>query len=101
VAISAPKIPELPIQNQPASPMRTFGATTVVTINDNKSNYTMSSQKQSIDNSIKTGFNINEDPYQHVGSMANRGRYSYASSIVSTVNGPRRLRKRKEPVPFK
>lgn len=34
-------------------------------------------------------------------SMAHRGRYSYASSVVSTVNGPRRVRRRKDPTPFK
>lgn len=34
-------------------------------------------------------------------SMAHRGRYSYASSMVSTVNGPRRVRRRKDPTPFK
>lgn len=34
-------------------------------------------------------------------SMAHRGRYSYASSMVSTVNSPRRMRRRKDPTPFK
>ncbi|KAL8673932.1 MAG: hypothetical protein Q9168_001679 [Polycauliona sp. 1 TL-2023] len=33
-------------------------------------------------------------------SMTHRGRSSYASSMVSTVNSPRRLRKRKDPTPF-
>lgn len=43
-----------------------------------------------------------EDPYAKEGSMAHRGRYSYASSAVSsTVPSPRRVRRRKDPTPFK
>lgn len=36
-------------------------------------------------------------------SMTNRGRYSYASSVGQTVNvnSPRRVRRRKDPTPFK
>jgi hypothetical protein len=41
------------------------------------------------------------DPYPRTESMTNRGRYSYASSQVSTVNSPRRVRRRKDPTPFK
>ena len=41
------------------------------------------------------------DPYARTESMTHRGRYSYASSMVSTVNGPRRVRRRKDPTPFK
>ncbi|KAI9893393.1 MAG: hypothetical protein M1814_006690 [Vezdaea aestivalis] len=40
------------------------------------------------------------DPYARTESMANRGRYSYASSAVSTINSPRRVRRRKDPTPF-
>ncbi|KXX82607.1 Neuronal-specific septin-3 [Madurella mycetomatis] len=40
------------------------------------------------------------DPYAGTGSMAHRGRYSYASSAVSTINNPRRVRRRKDPTPF-
>lgn len=44
---------------------------------------------------------ISEDPYANVGSMTNRGRYSYASTTAtSTVNSPRRVRRRKDPTPF-
>nr|AAL18019.2 Sep4a [Coccidioides posadasii]AAW68429.1 Sep4a [Coccidioides posadasii] len=32
--------------------------------------------------------------------MAHRGRYSYASSAVSTINSPRRVRRRKDPTPY-
>lgn len=41
------------------------------------------------------------DPYAGTGSMAHRGRYSYASSAISTINNPRRVRRRKDPTPFK
>lgn len=41
------------------------------------------------------------DPYARTESMTNRGRYSYASSAVSTINNPRRVRRRKDPTPFK
>ncbi|KAG5926061.1 hypothetical protein E4U42_003695 [Claviceps africana] len=40
------------------------------------------------------------DPYARSESMANRGRYSYASTAVSTINSPRRVRRRKDPTPF-
>ncbi|KAL8863558.1 MAG: hypothetical protein Q9178_000239 [Gyalolechia marmorata] len=41
------------------------------------------------------------DLFMQTGSIAHRGRSSYASSMVSTINSPRRLRKRKDPTPFK
>jgi hypothetical protein len=41
------------------------------------------------------------DPYARTESMTNRGRYSYASSAVSTLNSPRRVRRRRDPTPFK
>lgn len=44
---------------------------------------------------------IDTDPYARTESMTNRGRYSYASSQVSAVNSPRRVRKKKQPTPFK
>ncbi|KAF4984214.1 hypothetical protein FZEAL_554 [Fusarium zealandicum] len=40
------------------------------------------------------------DPYSRTESMTNRGRYSYASSAISTVNSPRRVRRRKDPTPM-
>ena len=43
----------------------------------------------------------NVDPYARTESMTNRGRYSYASSAISTINNPRRIRRRKDPTPFK
>lgn len=41
------------------------------------------------------------DMLMRTESIAHRGRSSYASSMVSTISSPRRLRKRKDPVPFK
>ena len=41
------------------------------------------------------------DPYPRTLSMTHRGRNSYASSLTSTVNSPRRVRRRKDPIPFK
>lgn len=40
------------------------------------------------------------DPYAHTISMAHRGRDSFASSAMSTINSPRRIRRRKDPTPF-
>ncbi|KAJ9205052.1 hypothetical protein DTO166G4_728 [Paecilomyces variotii] len=40
------------------------------------------------------------DPYARAESMTHRGRFSYASSAVSSVNSPRRLRRRKDPTPY-
>lgn len=41
------------------------------------------------------------DPFARTESMTHRGRYSYASSAVSSINNPRRLRRRKDPTPYK
>lgn len=52
--------------------------------------------------SSKTGDHL--DPYARTESMTNRGRESYSSpalSIGGGVNSPRRMRRRKDPTPFK
>jgi len=41
------------------------------------------------------------DPYARAESMTHRSRYSYAQSTTSTVNSPRRVRRRKDPTPYK
>ncbi|TVY55882.1 Cell division control protein [Lachnellula suecica] len=51
-----------------------------------------------IPNSARNGDWV--DPYARTESMTHRGRYSYASSAVSTINSPRRVRRRKDPTPF-
>lgn len=41
------------------------------------------------------------DPQATTESMTHRSRYSYAHSTTSTVNSPRRMRRRKDPTPYK
>ena len=41
------------------------------------------------------------DAFPRTESMTHRGRYSYASSAISTINSPRKIRRRKDPTPFK
>lgn len=41
------------------------------------------------------------DVYARAESMTHRSRYSYAQSTSSTVNSPRRVRRRKDPTPYK
>ena len=41
------------------------------------------------------------DAFARTESMTHRGRYSYASSAISTINSPRKIRRRKDPTPFK
>ncbi|KAF3007011.1 hypothetical protein E8E14_008922 [Neopestalotiopsis sp. 37M] len=40
------------------------------------------------------------DPYARTESMTHRGRYSYASTAATSINSPRRVRRRKDPTPF-
>ncbi|KAE8354263.1 Septin-domain-containing protein [Aspergillus coremiiformis] len=48
----------------------------------------------------RSSMSTDYDPYARTESMTNRGRYSYASSLGSTVTNPRRLRRRKDPTPY-
>jgi hypothetical protein len=50
---------------------------------------------------MKNGESV--DPYARTESITHRGRYSYASSAISAsgINSPRRVRRRKDPTPFK
>lgn len=41
------------------------------------------------------------DAFPKTESLVHRGRYSYASSAISTINSPRRIRRRRDPTPFK
>ena len=73
-------------------------------------------QRTSMDTTVQRAYNVpippipgshasmtggDVDPYSRTPSMTNRGRYSYASSHVSTINSPRRMRRRKDPTMFK
>lgn len=40
------------------------------------------------------------DAFPRIESLVHRGRYSYASSAISTINSPRKIRRRKDPTPF-
>ncbi|KAF7502124.1 hypothetical protein GJ744_007096 [Endocarpon pusillum] len=40
------------------------------------------------------------DPYSRSESITHRGRYSYAASAVSSIDSPRRVRRRKDPTPY-
>lgn len=49
-----------------------------------------------------SGEYVSAHPYERSESITNRGRYSYASSTAPVnVNSPRRIRRRKDPTPFK
>lgn len=41
------------------------------------------------------------DAYARTESMTHRSRYSYANSMTSALNSPRRVRRRKDPTPYK
>lgn len=41
------------------------------------------------------------DPFARTESMTHRGRYSYAASASSSIDSPRRVRRRKDPTPYK
>lgn len=71
-------------------------------------NYQMSSAHADLNRSLTSHSVFSQvrqppafDPFARSESMTHRGRYSYASSAVSTLNSPRRVRRRKDPTPFK
>ncbi|RPB26565.1 hypothetical protein L211DRAFT_856249 [Terfezia boudieri ATCC MYA-4762] len=111
----APKIPDLWNGSTPPQPLRTFGGPEIrdsVAIVGGLDIPGMSPGRRSID----TGFSGSSSAHEPgkssgkdsageeaslnaVASMAHRGRYSFASA-GSTVNSPRRVRRRKDPTPF-
>jgi hypothetical protein len=62
-----------------------------------------SSSQANVARSAATSNGEPVDPTTERGeSMRNRGRYSYASSVSpANVSSPRRVRRRKDPTPFK
>ncbi|PKY07846.1 septin [Aspergillus campestris IBT 28561] len=92
----APRLPDL----SPTPILETFGGDerhdTVGTLVSEPN----PSQHLAPRSSVSTPVNNDYDPYARTESMTHRGRYSYASSAVSTVNNPRRLRRRKDPTPY-
>ncbi|KAI0487690.1 septin [Xylaria cf. heliscus] len=111
-----PRLPALYNGSQP-SPLQTFGGETrpdSVAIVSGKADHSFHHQppRSSIDPGRPSMSSVARppvppvpngawvDPYARTESMTNRGRYSYASSAISTVNSPRRVRRRKDPTPF-
>jgi hypothetical protein len=94
----APRLPDL----APAPRMQTFGGEERPISLAVPSSATESRASSSHHSMPPSGFaQAVVDPYARTESMTHRGRYSYASSAVSTINSPRRLRRRKDPTPYK
>ena len=90
----APRLPDL----SPAPQLETFGGEERDTL---KAEPTMPRPSSGFAASPKTSPLESLDMYARSESMTHRGRYSYASSAVSTVNSPRRVRRRKDPTSYK
>jgi hypothetical protein len=91
---SPPRLPDI-YGGAPPAPIRTFGGEAP---NENG----QGNRKAMQSNGVATAMPARVvDPYARTESMTNRGRYSYASSAMSTINSPRRVRRRKDPTPFK
>lgn len=91
-----PRLPDF----APAPVLETFGGDERHDSVPALSNRHLPSQQQAR-SAMSTPVAPESDPYARTESMTHRGRYSYASSAVSTVNNPRRLRRRKDPTPYK
>lgn len=101
----APRLPDLP----PPPQLNSFGGEgarpdSIAIMSNQFGHYQPPAQLQpSIPASVsapKSRNSENVDPYARTESMTHRGRYSYASSAVSTINNPRRVRRRKDPTPY-
>ncbi|PGH26639.1 hypothetical protein AJ80_01584 [Polytolypa hystricis UAMH7299] len=101
----APRLPDLP----PAPQLKTFGGENArpdsfAIVSNQAGNYNPSHHSVPVPSvpagvpGLKSGEYV--DPYARTESMTHRGRYSYASSAVSTINSPRRVRRRKDPTPY-
>lgn len=100
----APRLPDLPS----APTLETFGGELEVERDDRPDSATMFTSSHPPSYTRDRGGSVGspvtsvfQDPYARTESMAHRGRYSYASSAVSTSKNPRRLRRRKDPTPYK
>ncbi|CAI7578411.1 unnamed protein product [Penicillium glandicola] len=91
----APKVPPRLPDLSPAPQLETFGGEE----RDKLANSTPHPESGVASPSMAGSFN-SVDPYGRTESMTHRGRYSYASSAVSTVNSPRRVRRRKDPTSY-
>ncbi|KAI9757381.1 MAG: hypothetical protein M4579_003495 [Chaenotheca gracillima] len=100
---SPPRLPDL-YNGLPPQPIRTFGESSA---SDSNTPVRASTSPESTSVPIPPipGTYTNArgefvDPYARTESMTHRGRYSFASTAVSTINSPRRVRRRKDPTPF-
>ncbi|PYH94098.1 septin [Aspergillus ellipticus CBS 707.79] len=94
-----PRLPDL----SPAPILETFGGDERQDTVTELAGQSPSSQQQPTPRSAISTPVTSEpnDANTRTESMTHRGRYSYASSAVSsTVNNPRRLRRRKDPTPY-
>ncbi|KAF7587740.1 hypothetical protein BBP40_006818 [Aspergillus hancockii] len=92
-----PRLPDL----SPAPVLESFGGEERHDNGATLSNNTPSPQRQQPQQPpSRSSMSTDYDPYARTESMTHRGRYSYASSAMSTVNNPRRLRRRKDPTPY-
>ncbi|CAP85597.1 hypothetical protein E8E15_009157 [Penicillium rubens] len=91
----APKIPPRLPDLSPAPQLETFGGE-----ERDKFDPIPIRPQSGLPASPSMGSVNNVDPYARTESMTHRGRYSYASSAVSTVNSPRRVRRRKDPTSY-
>ncbi|EEH07574.1 conserved hypothetical protein [Histoplasma capsulatum G186AR] len=102
VAKYAPRLPDLPAPPQ----LKTFGGENARQMNttaipNRGGSYIDPSAPASPYSGVAGGRGSEViDPYARTESMTHRGRYSYASSAVSTINSPRRVRRRKDPTPY-
>lgn len=114
----APRIPDLWNGSTPPQPLRTFGGG--VEVRDSLAIVGgldipgMSPDRKSVEAGFSRSSSAHYEPGKSSGkdsageeqppsapaSMTHRGRYTFASA-GSTVNSPRRVRRRKDPTPFK
>ncbi|KAI9841262.1 MAG: hypothetical protein M1837_000798 [Sclerophora amabilis] len=102
-----PKLPDLYNGTTPPQPIRTFGddggaasPSPRPTTNTRGSPESQIPVVPPIPGTYQNARGEFVDPYARTGSMTHRGRYSFASTAVSTINSPRRVRRRKDPTPF-
>lgn len=108
-ALANKQPPKLPVLYNGAAPpqLQTFGgddrpeSLPIMSGRVAAAHPTRPSFEPSRSSSMSNAMDGNVDPYARTESMTHRGRYSYASSAVSTINSPRRVRRRKDPTPFK
>jgi hypothetical protein len=92
-----PKLPDF----TPSPQLQTFGGENTIEKGPKKSMETVSRNVPMPPVPGKSQSPEAVDPYSRTESMTHRGRYSYAPSAVSSIDSPRRVRRRKDPTPYK